>query len=368
VTSFVRLRSQPTGFAAPDLFIGSINTPASRYPDPASQDRLYLRIAEAARRTPGVVNAAMAQTMPLLGPFTRAPYASAEGAMPPLNERPLGLTTSVTPGYFDTMQIPVLAGRDFTERDTADAPLVAVVSHSTARKLFPGEKNVLGRRIIMGSLGGGQVMQIVGVVGDVKTQTLASTPDVEFYRPVFQRPRTFMQLIARTGGDAAAFESAARQIVGGIDATLPLTRVTTLAAVLDQSLAQQRLLLTLLGVFAGLAIVLSTVGIYGVVASFVGQRTIEIGVRVALGADARGIVGMVLRQSLPPIAIGVGAGLAAAIALSRFIESLLFDVSALDPLMFSTAALGLAMVATLACAIPARRAARISPIVALRGD
>jgi predicted permease len=367
VTSFMRLRSQPVGFAANDLFIGGLNLPAARYPDPASQNRLYMDLARAANETPGVVKAVMAQTVPLLGPFTRAPYASAEGAMPPLNERPLGLTESVTPGYFETLQIPLLAGRDFTERDTADAPLVVIVSASTARRLFPDDDNVLGRRVIMGSQGGGQIMQIVGVAGDVRSQTLASHPDVEFYRPVFQRPRTFMQLVARTSVDAASFEPTARQIVTRIDSALPLTGVTTLQRVLDQSLAQQRLLFTLLGVFAALAVVLSAVGIYGVVASFVGQRTIEIGVRVALGARADEIVALVMRQSLPPVAIGLVVGLIATVALSQFVQTLLFGVSAVDPLMLAGASVALGAVATLACALPARRAARISPIVALRG-
>jgi ABC-type antimicrobial peptide transport system permease subunit len=177
-----------------------------------------------------------------------------------------------------------------------------------------------------------------------------------------------MQLVVRTSGDAASFETTARQIVRRLDPTLPLTGITTLRRVIDQSLAQQRLLFTLLSVFAALAVVLSTVGIYGVVVFFVGQRRTEIGVRVALGAGAGEIVRMVMGQSLPPVAAGIALGTAGTAALARFVQSLLFGVSALDPLLLCGAALAVAAVATLACAVPAGRATRISPIEAIRGS
>jgi putative ABC transport system permease protein len=368
VTSFLHLRQQPVGFAASDAFVAGINLPSSRYPDPASQGRLYDALAAELRQAPGVTHAVMAQTVPLLGPYSRAPYATAEGVVPPLAERPLGLTESVTPGYFDTMQIPLLAGRDFTDRDTAASSLVAIVSVSTARRLFNGETAVIGRRIIMGSQGGGQVMEIVGVSGDVRSVTLASTPEVEFYRPVSQRPRTFMQMVVRTTGDAAAFEPSARRIIGRLDPSLPLTGVTTLERTIDQSLGQERLLFSLLALFAGLAVVLSTVGIYGVVATFVGQRTVEIGLRMALGARATEIVGLVFRQSVPPVLVGLGLGIVAAAGLARSIQVLLYGVSALNPVTLTGAAATLAIIATTASAVPARRAARISPAVALRGE
>jgi predicted permease len=367
VASFVQLRSQPIGVGADDFFVAGINLPPARYADPAAQESLYTRVVETLRSTPGVTSAVLAQTIPLLGPFSRAPYANAEGAMPPLNERPLGLTQSVTPGYFETMMVDIVEGRDFTGADRADSPLVAIVSQSTARKLFPDLPSAIGRRIIMGSQGGGQIMEIVGVVSDVRSQTLASAPDVEFYRPVSQRPRTFMQLVVRTAGEPAAFEPTARQLMARIDPALPLTGVTTFRAVVDQSVAQERLLFTLLSVFAGLAVLLSTVGIYGVVAYFVGQRTIELGVRVALGADRREIIAMVLRQSLGPVMLGLVLGMAVTIVLAQFVQSLLFNVSALDPMTLIGAAGALCVIATLACAVPARRAARVSPMHALQG-
>jgi putative ABC transport system permease protein len=177
-----------------------------------------------------------------------------------------------------------------------------------------------------------------------------------------------MQMMVKTAGDPAAFEATARQVLSQLDATLPITGVTTHAAMVESSLAQQRLLFVLLGVFALLAVVLSSVGIYGVVASFVGQRTAEIGVRMALGAGRTQVVGIVLGQSLVPVAAGLLVGLAAAVALGRFVENLLFEVSPLDPLMLAGSVLTLALVAGAACAIPAARAARIDPVTALRGE
>ena len=366
VTSFEKLRSQRTGFDSANIFVAGISLPPSRYPDIDSQGRFWLRLGEALSNAAGATRATLVSTPPLNGGgFTRSPYALAEGAVPPLNERPLGLTISVTPGYFATMRIPLVAGRDFTERDTASAPRVAIVSRSTARKLG-GEDAVLGRRIIMGA--NGEVMEVIGITEDTRTQALASIAEVEFYRPVMQRQRPFMQMMVKTAGDPAAFETTARQVLSNLDATLPMTAVTTHDAIVAQSLAQQRLLFVLLGVFALLAVVLSSVGIYGVVASFVGQRTPEIGVRMALGASRLQVIGIVLGQSIAPVGTGLLLGLVGAVGLGRFVEGLLFEVSPLDPLMLASAVVSLALVAGAACAIPAGRAARIDPVSALRGE
>jgi predicted permease len=363
----VRLRGQNTGFDARSVFIAGLNVPSASYPDAESQNRLYLRLARELSAAPGVADASLAQSIPLSGPFSRAPYAVYEGDVAELAARPLGLTQSVTPGYFAAMRIPIVAGRDFTERDTADAPLTVIVSQTTARKLFP-DGRALGRRLIMGSSGGGESMEIVGIVGDVRSQTLASVSEVEFYRTVMQRPRTFMQMVVRTSGDAVAFESTARRLLKSIDPALPLTGINTLESLVDNSVAQQRLLFTLLVTFAVLAVVLSAVGIYGVVAAYVTQRTAEFGVRIALGARHTEVLRLVFAQTLRPVFVGIAIGLAAAIASARLLQSLLFEVSALDPRLLVVSAVGLALIACGSCAVPALRATRVDPVRALRNE
>jgi putative ABC transport system permease protein len=365
ITSFLRLRAQPPGFDARNLFTAGINLPATRYPTPGSQFRLYAELAAELNNAPGVQRAVVAQSLPLVGGFTRAPYASAEGQVPPLNQRPLGLTHSVLPGFFRTLGVPLLEGRDFTDVDTADSPLVAVVSRSTARRLFP-EATAIGKRLVMGSLNGGQTMEIVGVVGDVRSQTLASFAEVEFYRPVAQRPRGFMRLLVRTHGDAAAFEPTARAILRRLDPALPLVAVTTGQRVLDRALAQEWLLFTLVSVFATIALILSAVGIYGVLSQFVAQRESEFAVRVALGARRSTIVRLVIRQSARPLATGLAAGGALAIVLGPLIQDLLFGVSALDPLTIAACVAALAALGAVAGVVPAFRASRIAPAEALR--
>ena len=367
VTSFMKLRAQPPGFVPAQVFIAGFSLPPGAYPDGPAQERFYVRLAAALRAAPGVAQATLAQNAPLGGPFSRAPYAPADGAIPPLNERPLGLTRSVLPEYFATLGIPLLAGRDFSERDTATQPLVAIVSAATARRLEADGGRAIGRRIIMGSQGGGQVMEIVGVVGDVRSVSLAQTPEVEFYRPVQQRGRPFMQMIVRTSGNAEAFEPTARRVLSSLDPTLPLTGVTTLDTVVEQSLAQQRLLFVMLAVFATLALVLSAVGIYGVVAWYVGQRTTEIGVRLAMGASRWQVMAEVLRQTLRPVALGLAAGVAVAAALAQSVQGLLFEVSPLEPALLGASTATLAVVALAASALPAHRASRVSPAEAMRG-
>jgi predicted permease len=367
VSSFAKLRSQSAGFDPTRIFVAGVSLPPSRYPDIGSQGRFWLRLTQELSHAPGVTRATLSSQPPLGGAFTRSPYALNEGRVPPLNERPLGLTMSVTPGYFATLGIPMLGGRDFTERDTHDAPLVAIVSKATSRKLG-GDQGLLGRRIIMGSQGGGELMEVVGVVDDVRAQSLAAISEVEFYRPVMQRQRPVMRMMVKTAGDPATFEATARSIVSRLDATLPLTGITTHAALVERSLAQQRLLYVLLGVFAALAVVLSCVGIYGVVASFVSQRTSEFGVRFALGANRRDVIGVVLRQSLVPVGAGLVLGLLGAVGLGRFVQTLLFQVSPFDPRMLGAGVAVLAIVAGAACIIPAARAGRIDPVTALRGE
>ena len=365
-TSFLRLQNQPPGFRPDGVFVGDLNLPPARYPDIDTQSRFYLRLSEEMRNTPGVTAASLIQGLPLSNRNSRAPYARADGDVLPVKDRPLGLTRSVIPGYFATLGIPLLAGRDFTERDVNNSPQVVVISRGTAQRLFP-DGNALGRRVLMGTNQGvGLEMEVVGVVDDVRSQTLAQIAEVEFYRPVMQRQSAAMQLVVRTQSEPAAFAATVDQVLKRLDAQLPLTNPTSLSTVVGQSLSQQRLLFTLIGLFATLALVLAVVGIYSIVAYTVTLRTTEIGVRMALGARPRDVLWLVIRQAMRPVLLGGILGLAACLVLGRLLQRQLYEVSASDPILLFATCVGLGVVALVACWVPARRAARVDPMVALR--
>ncbi|MDQ3802880.1 MAG: ABC transporter permease [Acidobacteriota bacterium] len=365
-TSFLRLQNQTPGFRPDGVFVASMTLPPSRYPDIEAQSRFYLRLAEEMRRTPGVAAASLIQGLPLSSNNTRAPYARADGDVPPVKDRPLGQTRSIIPGYFSAMEIPLLAGRDFTDRDVSKAPQVVIISRSTARRLFP-DADPVGRRILMGTNNNvGLEMEVVGVAGDVRSLTLAQVTEVEFYRPVMQRQSNFMQVVVRTPSDPAAFAGTAASVLKTLDPELPLTNPTALSAVVGQSLSQQRLLFTLLGLFAALALVLAAVGVYSVVAYTVTLRTNEIGVRMALGARPRVVLRLIISQAMRPVLLGAVVGLAGCLALGRLFQSQLYEVSAFDPALLAAACAGLVVVAVVACWFPARRAMRVDPMVALR--
>ena len=365
-TSFLRLQNQQPGFHPDGVFVGDLTLPQARYPDIEAQARFYLRLAEEMRTMPGVTSASLIQGLPLSGRNGNTPYARADGDVTALKDRPLGFVRSITPGYFATLEIPLLAGRDFTERDVSKAPQVVVMSRSTARRLFP-EGNAVGRRILMGSNDGvGLEMEVVGVVDDVRSQTLAQVTDVEFYRPIMQRQSANVQLVVRTQSDPAAFTATANQVLKRIDAEVPLNKPTSLSAIVGQSLGQQRLLFTLIGLFAALALVLAVVGIYSIVNYTVTLRTTEIGVRMALGARPRDVLWLVINQAMRPVLLGGVVGLTACLVFGHLLQRQLYGVSAADPTLLSVICVGLVIVAVIACWVPARRAARVDPMVALR--
>jgi len=365
-TSFLRLQNQPPGFRPDGVFVGEVTLPEARYPDIDAQSRFFLRLCEDMRTKPGVTNASIIWGLPLTGKNSRTPYARTDGDVLPLKERPLGLVRPVTPGYFATLGIPLLSGRDFTEHDGSKSPQVVVISRGAERRLFP-EGNSVGRRILMGSNNGvGLEMEVVGVVDDVRSETLAQLTEIEFYRPIMQRQSGAAQLLVRTQTDPAAFAVTADQVLKRLDAQLPLNNPSSLSAVVGQSLSQQRLLFTLIGLFAALALVLSVVGIYSIVAYTVTLRTTEIGVRMALGARPRDVLWLVIRQVMKPVLLGGVLGLAACFALGRLIKSELYGVSASDPTLLFVTCAGLGIVALVACWVPARRAARVDPMVAFR--
>jgi putative ABC transport system permease protein len=318
--------------------------------------------------SPGVEAVSVADAVPLSGNSSSSPYARVDGNPVPVNQRPLGLTRSVAPGYFRTLGIPLFSGRDFTEQDKLDQPLVVILSNSTAKKLFPNE-NPIGRQILFGTdNGNGLAVEVIGVVGDVRSQQLAKANDVEFYRPWAQRSFPFLNVVVRSATKPEATVGIVRAALNKVDNGLPILQPSTLEAIVAQSLGQERLTMALLGVFAGIALLLAVVGIYGAVAYTVEQRTGEIGVRMALGAQTQDVLSLVVRQGMSPVVIGLVIGLAGTFAVGRLLAAQLYQISPHNPLLLGATAVLLALVALIACLVPARRATLVDPIQALRTE
>jgi putative ABC transport system permease protein len=368
ITSFIRLSTQQSGFHSDHVWAGGIGLPSTHYPDAAARGRFVRRLRENLQTAPGVQSTATADALPLSGNWSSTPFARTDTNPPPVNKRPLGLTRSVSPGYFQTLQIPLLSGRDFNERDTAESPLVVLLSNSTAKKIFPNE-NPIGHQIYFGTDNGtGLVVEVIGVVGDVRSLQLAKTNDVEFYRPWPQRSFAFFNLMVRSATKPEATANIVRQTLDQIDRDMPILQPSTLDQLVTQSLGEQRLTMGLLGVFAGVALLLAVVGIYAAVAYTVEQRTAEIGVRMALGAQVNDVLRLVVRQGMSPVVIGLALGLLATFGAGRLIAAQLYQVSPNNPMLIATAVSALAVAALLACLIPARRATLVNPIEALRTE
>jgi predicted permease len=271
----------------------------------------------------------------------------------------------VTPGYFQTLAIPLLRGRIFDDRDTTDAPHVAVISDSLAHTAWPGQ-DPIGHTIEFGNMDGDmRLLTIIGIVGDVHDYGLEAPPRPTVYVDLFQRPRPWMTFTMFTNAPTEQVTTAARHILAELNPEIP-PRFRTFAQVYSASLGSRRFTLMLIAFFAVVALLLATAGVFGVMAYSVSRRTREIGVRVALGARSGDVLTMILGQGLRTVLIGIAIGLAGSLALSRVIASLLFGVTATDPLTFAAVILLLVAAAMLACYIPARRAARVDPMVALR--
>jgi len=368
VSSFIRLSNQTTGFRSDHVWAGGISLPAARYRDSSSRANFVQRLVDELKASPGVESAATADAVPLSGNYSQTPYARVDGNPLPVIHRPLGLTRSISPEYFHLLNIPLLAGRDFNRHDVPDSPLVVILSSSTAKKLFPNE-DPLGRQILFGvDNGNGLAAEVIGIVGDVRSRQLAKTNDVEFYRPWPQRSFSFFNVIVRTSTKPESATSIVRAALDKIDKEIPILLPNTLDAIVTQSLGQQRLTMGLLGAFAGIALLLAVVGIYGAVAYTVEQRTAEIGVRMALGAQVKDVLGLVVRQGLSPVMIGLIIGVAATLAVGHLIAAQLYQISPHNPFLIAVTAAALAIAALLACLIPARRATQVDPIQALRTE
>ncbi len=280
-------------------------------------------------------------------------------------QRPVLAIQMVSTGYFRTLRIPLRQGRAFTEGDRADAPLVAIVNETLVRRYWP-RQNPLGKHLLLGKMT--QPAEVVGVATDVNNLSLAAAPEAEVYLSFPQRPWASMNLILRTAGDPRHWLGAARAAVAAVDPGQPVTAVNTMEEVLAESTAPQRFNVFLLAVFSGAAVLLAAIGLYGAIAYSVAERTREMGIRVALGAAAGDISGMVVRQGVTLTLGGLAIGMAAALGLTRLMSGLLFQVSAWDPASFAGSAVLFAAIAMLASWLPARRATRVDPAAALRNE
>jgi putative ABC transport system permease protein len=364
--SFARVLAADAGFHAEGVLTAGVPLPTGRFPDEARRAAVVRQMVDLAKSWPGVQAAAAA--MPLLGGW-QSSFRLEGRPDPPPGQLPSADITRITPDYFSAMGVRVRQGRVFTEHDTADAPGVAIVDETFVRAHYPAE-SALGKRLRFGGLDDKDVrwLEIVGVVGHVKNYGVDEDSRVEVYLPYAQSPVAGVTLIARADGDPANLTAALRGAVRAVDPELPLYSVRALADLSAERTASRRLAVVLITVFAALALTLAAVGIYGVMSYAVAQRTQEIGIRMALGAERREILRMVLRHGTVMAVSGVALGLVAAFGLARLITSLLFQTSAADPPTFSVVPVLLIAVALLACYVPARRATRVDPLVALRSQ
>jgi putative ABC transport system permease protein len=363
--SLLRLQRVQVGFQPQGVLTFQLAPPASRYPNQAKRWAFFREALDSLAAMPGVTGAAMSSGIPMgQGSYNRSPFMPVgrsllpDGASVPLDWR------TVSPGYFRLMGIPLLAGREFTDKDGPGAPDVVAISRAAARKLW-GDENPIGRQIHRPTLAAGYT--VVAVVGDVRNNAL----NVEFpcvYFSAVTRLGPQMDIVVRTQGRPESALSAARARIHALDPEVPLSNVRTAEEYVYNNAAQPRLNAALVVVFAGVALLIAAIGVYGVLAYSVHQRTREIGLRMALGAQQSRVLWWIAGEGMLVAAIGLGAGLASACALSRVLATLLFDIQPRDPRTFFAVAGILAVVALGACLVPARRASRVDPIVALREE
>jgi putative ABC transport system permease protein len=367
INSFLRLRNVDPGFRAENLLTMRVVLPELKYERRVQRSAFYTDLVQRVQSLPGVRSAAVTTNLPLYRQGNSISISIEGRPEPPPGQESIIVTRIISPGYFDTMSIPVLKGRELTDQDTDDSPNVVVISESMARRYWPGEEAV-GKRIALGRIQSpDDWMQIVGVVKDVRQFELNADPKPQMY--LTHRQYGFFDardLVVKTDVDPASMASAVRKAVWEIDKDQPVSNIRTMETILADSIARQRFSMLLLAIFASVALVLAAVGIYGVMSYSVAQRTHEIGIRMALGAQTSAVLKLAVGYGLKLVIAGIAIGLVAAFALTRVMATLLFGVTATDPTTFTLISLLLVAVAAIASYIPARRATRVNPIIALR--
>ncbi|MFY9575032.1 MAG: FtsX-like permease family protein, partial [Blastocatellia bacterium] len=367
VRSMYNLLNVDLGFDADNLLTMRVRLSDGRY-DSGKRRLFYDECLARVGAVPGVRSAALAMSVPIRGSSWQRVFIASDKPVPSRADLPKSDNIPVSRDYFETMGIRLLRGRSFTAADTAESAPVVVINETLARVIWPGE-DPIGKRLNQGYPKDDELWrEVIGVVNDFKLNGVERATSMQTYLPYAQEPSPGVSLVVRTEGSALALAASVEQAIHSIDKDLPVYSIWTMDQLLGNSLAQRRLTLVLLASFAALALLLASVGVYSVICYAVRQRTRELGIRMALGAQSRDVLRLILSQGLRLALLGVALGLGAAFALTRWMESLLFGVSATDTLTFAAIAVLLIAVALVACWIPARRATRLDPLTALRHE
>jgi putative ABC transport system permease protein len=366
IASFVRLSQQNIGFDPENRWVGFVTLPQTRYADQAARQHFVEQALATLHNLPGFENIAISADIPLLaGGGSNTLYSRTDGEILPIDKRAAAALHDIAGDYLKTWSIPILAGRDFNEHDTVDSQSVLLISQTGAKKIF-GDENAIGKSLLVG--GTSIPSEIVGIVGDVRSRKVAEPDDVEIYRPWAQQSFPFPVIAVHSKLKPDAVTKLVRTALTAIDPGLAIALPQPMDEIVAQAVGQTRLMTWLLGIFAGVALLLASIGIYGAVAYTVEQRTSEIGVRMALGAQTRDVLRLIVNQGMRPVLIGLAFGIAAAFALGRLIAAQLYQVSAHNPALLGGATILLATIALLACLLPARRASLVDPVQALRTE
>jgi putative ABC transport system permease protein len=369
IRSFARVVGVDPGFQPDHLLTFNVSLPQAKYPNDTVRDQVLLRINDALNATPGVVSAGGTSNIPFGGNWSTASFNVEGYQAPPNTPSPWGDMRLVTPTFLGTMRAPLLAGRQFTAADRAGAPAVCIVDEELVHRYWP-HTDPIGKRITFNNLTDSSIqwIQVVGVVGHLAHEGLDAQKRVQVYFSLAQNGLPFLGYVARTAGDPLAALPSVRAAVRSVDPELPLANVNTMEKLIESSTGQRRFAMVLLIGFSLLAMTLASIGLYGVMSYTVSQRSRELGVRLALGAETREVLGLVLVQGLRLALAGVAIGLVAAFGVTRVMKNMLFGLSSTDPLTFVGISILLVLVALIASYLPALRATRVDPVVALRTE
>jgi putative ABC transport system permease protein len=363
IRSFDKLLRVNVGFKPEQLLSLEYRLPRTKYKEPAAQWNFHRQVVERLQQIPGVKSASLVRGLPFSGNGGTTAITLPDREPPSKGMEPEVMFNTAMPNYFETIGIPFIKGRLFNNQDQVNTPSVLIINETMARKFWPSQ-DPLGKQVKF--VEDGTTGTVIGVVGDAKHFWLEEESRPQLYAAYSQQPGIFATVVMRTSVEPLSLAETVRQAIWKVDSDQPMWKIRTVEFLVNRSVADRKFLLALMGIFAALALLLTMIGLYGVISYLINQRTQEIGIRMALGAQAGDILRMVLKQGMSMVLIGVGIGLLGAIALTRVMSSLLFGVTAKDPMTFAAVATLLAVVAFVACYIPARRATKVDPLIALR--